>query len=65
MNKTQRPDPAQIARLIEDDELIRYAVEELGGQITAIRGLRNSIVRPDQFEIGELAIRKYVREVVG
>jgi hypothetical protein len=35
-----RPDLAQIARLIKTDKLIRYEVEELGGQIIAIRNLR-------------------------
>jgi hypothetical protein len=41
IDNVQRPDPAEIARLIETDELIRYAVEELGGRVTAIRTLEH------------------------
>ncbi len=44
MTNTHQPDPAEIARLVETDELIRYAVEELGGQIIAIRDLYDQAV---------------------
>lgn len=40
MTNTHRPDPARIAQLVETDELVRYVVEELDGQITAIQELR-------------------------
>ena len=37
MANVHQPNPDEIAQLIENDELIRYVVEELNGRITAIR----------------------------
>ncbi len=44
MTNIHRPDPATITQLIETDKVIRYVVEELGGEITAIRKLRKPLV---------------------